>query len=409
MYCSAAFFVSQAWSPFSISEDDGVSIGDSKTRPIFSQNDYMDLLVHNGPVMTHDYTNGSTEEDPRMIAFFDTLVQHELEEATTDDDGPFDSSVEVVNNDISDLESSLTQSDVESVSSPFSLASLPRTSVEFGMSLGLPYSNSDSSTSHSLRNSSISSISTSSDENCDDADKRSESSDSSLSTVISQTGENGVREGSPKDAVLNRLKRIRKSIVSDSDSQSEDEESRHKRQRVQVVRFRTSSSHSSVSETEERATNCIVHEKKEQYSSSNGNQNAVDGQFSDCNRESSLIRSRKPNERVDDRSSNLKSNRCLVPTRDVPDIPVTVDGNDDVAGHSFNVSSSDCDPVSSGATNISSNGTSKSQAVQISVSGSNGVGSTGERFRQIKNREKLSDRKYRTSARKSKESDSDSD
>lgn len=401
----------QAWSPFSISEDDGVTNGDSKARPIFSQNDYMDLLVHNGPVMTHDYTNGSTEEDPRMIAFFDTLVHHELEEATTDDDGPFDSSLEVVNNEISDLESSLTQSDAESVSSPFSLASLPRTSVEFGMSLGLPYSNSDS-TSQSLRNSSISSISTSSDENCDDADKRSESSDSSLSgfnTVISQTEENGAREGSPKDAVLNRLKRIRRSIVSDSDSQSENEESRHKRQRVQMVSFPMSSSHSSVSETEERASNCIVHEKKEQYSNSNGNQNAVDGQFSGCNRESSLIRSRKPNERLDDRSSNLKSNRCLVPTRDVPDIPVTVNGNDDVAGHSFNVSSSDCDPVSSEATAISSNGTSKSQAVQISVSSSNGVGSTGERFRQIKNREKLSDRKYRTSARKSKESDSDSD
>lgn len=29
--------------------------------------------------MTHDYTNQNTNEDPRMIAFFDYLVQQEIE------------------------------------------------------------------------------------------------------------------------------------------------------------------------------------------------------------------------------------------------------------------------------------------------------------------------------------------
>ena len=29
--------------------------------------------------MTHNYTNASMEEDPKMMAFFDSLVQRELE------------------------------------------------------------------------------------------------------------------------------------------------------------------------------------------------------------------------------------------------------------------------------------------------------------------------------------------
>ena len=35
--------------------------------------------------MSHDYSNQSTEEDPRMMAFFDSLVQRELEGWSTDD------------------------------------------------------------------------------------------------------------------------------------------------------------------------------------------------------------------------------------------------------------------------------------------------------------------------------------
>jgi len=402
--------VAQVWSPFAISQDDGDNELESKTRLVFSQNDYVDLLVHNGPTMSHDYTNGSTEEDPRMIAFFDTLVQHELE-ATTDDDGPLDSSVEVVNNEISDLEGSLTQTDVESLSSPLSLASLPRASTEFNTSFGLPYSNSDSLTSPSQSVGSTSSSSSSSDDNGDDADKPSDSSDSSssaINTVLSEAGENGTRSTSPNDAVLNRLKRMRQSIVSDSDSQSQDADSRRKRRHVQTSRFPVPANQSSVSETEQRVNSFIVHGKKEQnVSSSNGTRNAVDEQCSDCNRESGLSQSRKQNERM----SKSKCSRCSAPTGDAPDVPTTVYGNDDVPGYSFNVSSSDCDPVSNEAPNVASNGSAKGgQAVKISVgSGSNGTESTGVRFRQIQNRVKLSDRKYRTSARTTKESDSDSD
>ena len=48
------------------------------------------MMIHGNtgsPVrmMTHDYSHESTEEDPRMIAFFDSLIRHEREELGTDD------------------------------------------------------------------------------------------------------------------------------------------------------------------------------------------------------------------------------------------------------------------------------------------------------------------------------------
>ena len=36
--------------------------------------------------MNHDYSNGSTDEDPRMMAFFDSLVQREVEGCTSNTD-----------------------------------------------------------------------------------------------------------------------------------------------------------------------------------------------------------------------------------------------------------------------------------------------------------------------------------
>lgn len=37
--------------------------------------------------MSHDYSQHNTEEDPRMMAFFDSLVQREVEGWSTDEDG----------------------------------------------------------------------------------------------------------------------------------------------------------------------------------------------------------------------------------------------------------------------------------------------------------------------------------
>ena len=54
-------------------------------RPVYTQEEYYNLLLRSGQVMSHDYSHQSTEEDPRMMAFFDALVQRELEGFSSDD------------------------------------------------------------------------------------------------------------------------------------------------------------------------------------------------------------------------------------------------------------------------------------------------------------------------------------
>lgn len=54
-------------------------------RPIFTHEEYINLVLRSGHVMTHDYSHQSTNEDPRMLAFFDSLVQRELEGWSSDD------------------------------------------------------------------------------------------------------------------------------------------------------------------------------------------------------------------------------------------------------------------------------------------------------------------------------------
>lgn len=43
-------------------------------------------MLRSGLVMSHDYSSQSVEEDPRMMAFFDSLVQRELEYWSSDED-----------------------------------------------------------------------------------------------------------------------------------------------------------------------------------------------------------------------------------------------------------------------------------------------------------------------------------
>ncbi|XP_074646656.1 DDB1- and CUL4-associated factor 5-like [Tubulanus polymorphus] len=78
--------VIKAWSPFpmnmscgGINDDD-----EERERPVYSHEEYLNLVIANGHVMEHDYSQQSIEEDPRMMAFFDSLVQRELEEWDTD-------------------------------------------------------------------------------------------------------------------------------------------------------------------------------------------------------------------------------------------------------------------------------------------------------------------------------------
>ncbi|KAB7506480.1 DDB1- and CUL4-associated factor 5 [Armadillidium nasatum] len=57
------------------------------SRKVYTHEDYIGLVLDSGQtVVSHDYSNGSTDEDPKMMAFFDSLVQREVEGWTTNSD-----------------------------------------------------------------------------------------------------------------------------------------------------------------------------------------------------------------------------------------------------------------------------------------------------------------------------------
>ncbi|XP_015609773.1 DDB1- and CUL4-associated factor 5 [Cephus cinctus] len=78
------------WSPFPLGNS---SLGglkrdagkQEKQRRVFTHDEYIDLVLHSGQFMTHDYSQQSTREDPRMMAFFDSLVQREIEGWSSED------------------------------------------------------------------------------------------------------------------------------------------------------------------------------------------------------------------------------------------------------------------------------------------------------------------------------------
>lgn len=73
----------QLWSPFNQKGWTGglieEAIGPENPREVFSHHDYFSLVQMNWSHMTHDYSNQNTHEDPRMMAFFDSLIQQEIE------------------------------------------------------------------------------------------------------------------------------------------------------------------------------------------------------------------------------------------------------------------------------------------------------------------------------------------
>jgi hypothetical protein len=89
-FCS---FPSKVWSPFQLPGYEDRSVDGGRTinfndRPTYSHDDYIEMMIRGSgspAMMTHDYSHQSTEEDPRMIAFFDSLVRREREELATDD------------------------------------------------------------------------------------------------------------------------------------------------------------------------------------------------------------------------------------------------------------------------------------------------------------------------------------
>ncbi|KAL4238831.1 DDB1- and CUL4-associated factor 5 [Mactra antiquata] len=77
----------KVWSPFTLSsrEENNVKSTEDRSRRVYSHEEYINLVLQNGNVMSHDYSTESTDEDPRMMAFFDSLVQRELDGWSSDD------------------------------------------------------------------------------------------------------------------------------------------------------------------------------------------------------------------------------------------------------------------------------------------------------------------------------------
>ncbi|KAG6455443.1 hypothetical protein O3G_MSEX009224 [Manduca sexta] len=79
--------------------------GSDNPREIYSHEDYVSLVHHSGQYISHNYAEQSTSEDPRMMAFFDSLVQRELEclaEETDSLDGSSSGTAHDNNSDSSD-------------------------------------------------------------------------------------------------------------------------------------------------------------------------------------------------------------------------------------------------------------------------------------------------------------------
>ncbi|XP_067119886.1 DDB1- and CUL4-associated factor 5-like [Centruroides vittatus] len=79
--------VVKLWSTFPLPGGTGCINGvKDGMRRVYSPEEYISLVLESGQLMTHDYSHKSIQEDPRMMAFFDSLVQRDIEGWTTDSD-----------------------------------------------------------------------------------------------------------------------------------------------------------------------------------------------------------------------------------------------------------------------------------------------------------------------------------
>lgn len=83
--------VVKVWSPFPIPR--GYNSKEScvgSRRELYSHSDYLSFIQYGGLPLSHDeYESKSTEEDPRMLAFFDSLIQREKDNLHSDSDDSF--------------------------------------------------------------------------------------------------------------------------------------------------------------------------------------------------------------------------------------------------------------------------------------------------------------------------------
>ncbi|XP_063804076.1 DDB1- and CUL4-associated factor 5 isoform X1 [Pseudophryne corroboree] len=89
MICSSGVEkIIKIWSPYkqpSCSGDLNGQIEDD-SRCLYTHEEYIGLVLNSGSGLSHDYANQSVQEDPRMMAFFDSLVRREIEGWSSDSD-----------------------------------------------------------------------------------------------------------------------------------------------------------------------------------------------------------------------------------------------------------------------------------------------------------------------------------
>lgn len=89
--------VIKLWSPFAAPTWTGDLVEDTVSsvagaRDVFTHDEYVSIINSSGLNVTHDYSNQNTTEDPQMMAFFDSLVQREIEGWNSDDESDDDKS-----------------------------------------------------------------------------------------------------------------------------------------------------------------------------------------------------------------------------------------------------------------------------------------------------------------------------
>ncbi|KAL2099053.1 hypothetical protein ACEWY4_005533 [Coilia grayii] len=89
MICSSGVEkVIKAWSPYQQPDSSGDLEGrvEDKSRSLYTHEEYISLVLNSGSGLSHDYVSQSIQEDPRMMAFFDSLVRREIEGWSSDSD-----------------------------------------------------------------------------------------------------------------------------------------------------------------------------------------------------------------------------------------------------------------------------------------------------------------------------------
>ncbi|MCJ8750187.1 hypothetical protein PDJAM_G00259680 [Pangasius djambal] len=89
MICSSGVEkVIKVWSPYQQPECGGDLEGrvEDKSRSLYTHEEYISLVLNSGSGLSHDYVSQSEQEDPRMMAFFDSLVRREIEGWSSDSD-----------------------------------------------------------------------------------------------------------------------------------------------------------------------------------------------------------------------------------------------------------------------------------------------------------------------------------